>query len=1117
MAKTAISSDVKAANSKLAQFLRRREEEEMILQIGKRKPKQMREEKLPGGSGRWMLEPDYRAPTPLIDRPRTLQGATSFHFSYISISKEALPTVNGSPVQGAFGRVKDAALEHSKYIERDGAAERSAGAQHAAYVERENAVENIDPSALLSEAIERQIASVINETPTESEAQILGLVDAIPDGIPSVFSNISDDPFLRQEYWRAVERSESTPRVHQIVLDPEEALAWWGELPTTDRLDPEFQHHALMVAESHRQHMARPLRENEIRERFVPAPYHVSAEKAGKLIEQAQRMSSYNEAYPPFEFKSGRGGRVQFRLVAELPHELTAEDRALIVQNFCDHLANLEERVNPDGSKQKIGMMYTAVVHAPDAHNDSRNYHLHVVAHDRPATYLAERGQWDFEVEETYNHKGQDRVRRPFRQNKIGEVSQGSAKTGVENSGVDFIPGLRRKFATITNSVLKARGVQRRLDPRKYTEMGIDRTPTDHLGTKAAALEAIGVPTAVGQLNAMAIWGDAERAIRRDAAKAGRTYQTSQTDLEHLAKAIFTIDPAHASLPEFRAVLAERGRLVEDLASDREEVMAFDNMEAKAKSRAIRTRQTCIQFLAEIEAGNADRNTRMMRSVIEDRFKGAQAHINQIDEALAPHRQALADAARNIEKREARCAEIDVALQPVVASLKERAQIDGIGNVLAAMEQTDRQSKNKADEQATAQPKDPSPDIQFDGKTLTIEDLNPDVASDGAGTDSSAPDISQPSAPLQPTSIEGLPIVAPTIAPRKDHADAEPADIIATPDGLSPLRPEQDHVPSDLPPEVISTDIDAPAETPRSSEAVSEGGLPSPSAPDESVAAAQPILAEDQSASEAPVDRRRKLVDPTLFDLPVQEPPIKPGTTKAEYSDWDELVNRVAADRIPVKAEKLPSGEMKFTVPSLSPEENALLHARRFSRRVGGRLAAIYERQQQEIQRLHRWIKSQGQEPGSLLLVDRTASLGSEVRSAVRTLFRHWGSHASVIGAIREENDRRIELARAIANQPVPEPKPADHDVEMRKAHAARSYPQPDQAYTVEVRDFLRLLHEAAPEKDLQSAADKIHASVTAREDIYKHTTELAVAYRGYVDGVDQRLAERQRNERRGR
>src|SRR3546814_8342928 len=133
-------------------------------------------------------------------------------------------------------------------------------------------------------------------------------------------------------------------------------------------------------------------------------------------------MASYSDHNPPFEFKSGRGGRVQFRLVAELPYELTPEDRALIVQNFCDHLGGLETRDGEDGGQQSVGMMYTAVIHAPDAHNDLRNYHLHIVAHDRPAKFLSEFGPWDFEVEERYNHKGEDRIRWPRSEEHTSEL-----------------------------------------------------------------------------------------------------------------------------------------------------------------------------------------------------------------------------------------------------------------------------------------------------------------------------------------------------------------------------------------------------------------------------------------------------------------------------------------------------------------------------------------------------------------------------------------------------------------------------------------------------------------------------------------------------------------------
>src|SRR3546814_18702903 len=102
----------------------------------------------------------------------------------------------------------------------------------------------------MAEAVERKIASIINETPTAEEAEILGLVDVAPEGIPSVFSNISNDPFERQEYWRAVERSERTPKTHEILLDPEYSPAWWSELKPTNCHAPAFPHPAIIVSQS---------------------------------------------------------------------------------------------------------------------------------------------------------------------------------------------------------------------------------------------------------------------------------------------------------------------------------------------------------------------------------------------------------------------------------------------------------------------------------------------------------------------------------------------------------------------------------------------------------------------------------------------------------------------------------------------------------------------------------------------------------------------------------------------------------------------------------------------------------------------------------------------------
>src|SRR3546814_18881120 len=93
-----------------------------------------------------------------------------------------------------------------------------------------------------------------------------------------------------------------------------------------------------MVAESYRQFMDKPLGDDEVRVRFSAQPYIVSAEKAGQIIPQSQLMARYSDHNHPFEFKSGCGGRVQFRLVAALTYQLPHEERAQIVKKFCYHI-----------------------------------------------------------------------------------------------------------------------------------------------------------------------------------------------------------------------------------------------------------------------------------------------------------------------------------------------------------------------------------------------------------------------------------------------------------------------------------------------------------------------------------------------------------------------------------------------------------------------------------------------------------------------------------------------------------------------------------------------------------------------------------------------------------
>ncbi len=1173
MANSSISIDVSAANSKLAQYLRKREEEESILQIGKKKVRDQAKQsnaKAPRGThAKWRLEPDFSFPTPMVDRPRTTTGSTSFHFSFITITKQGGPTLRGNPIIGFGPASASPGLDHSKYIERDGAAERSAGAEHAAYVERPGAVETVDVDQSIAEGIARTYADVINETPMESEAAMLGMEEDV-EGIPSIFSNISTNQFEREEYWRAVHRIEREPKMHDIVLDPEANPKWWSAIETAPDMHEKFREHCLQVREKHRQWLVRQ-QSQPSGTPFIADPWNRTAEECGRAIDGARRVPGWSDIDTPITFKSGPGGKVQIRFVAELPHEISAEDRALIVQNFCDHLSSFSK----DENGRPQGMMYTAVIHAPDAHNDRRNYHLHIVAHDRPARFLEEHGLWDFEVQETYKDPGSGklRVRYPFRQNKIGEVERKLSTKPDENgkvkahafynndiAGVDFIPAMRSKFAQITNQVLAKRGIDRRYDPRRYEEMGIDRTPTEHLGTRAAALEAIGVPTIVGKLNAAAIWTDAEKAIERRATAVDRTLKDGQKEFRQLSEDVHEADPRDASLPLLRSLLAERELLIENVAQDRRLIMTFDHLEAKAKSRAVRTRQTCLQFLTEIDKGTADHSTRSARKYIRERWKEAQNWIEAIDKDLAPDRPMLAKAADDITAREERIKEIDNQLAPLRATLAAKVE--------AALPDRERRRRVRARQKLEA-------DYQAQQKQKAEEAVR--SATKTASSDPLSDPTAVPAA-LDPIGMNGLPIVAPTIDPKAAPITQEaPSDEPVGPAvELSPLRPQP--APSDridptdtatadigpaeeaagLPPTTTSQaddvaqgperrevasqnegDDDGPAAAPAGTSeptvtadapAASPTSAPSsqPQQPDKPIAkddASEPPQARSVQIQSDTVDGRRREVDPVLFPLESGVAPVKPGTTKAAYADWDALVNRISKDRIAIFRGVTTDGETHFDLPTLDPQDRDLLFAPRFLSRTTSRLNAIYDAQKREIDRLVRWIQKNGKDPDQLLIQGRSARIG-KAPDSVRTLFRNWRSHPSVLGAIRSENTRRIDaskVAEARAAQdgqiaqkpPVPVKDEAARKAE-RVAEAERLYPLPAAAQTRQVAAFIQLLREDAPKAKIQEAAEAVRADVVSREDVQRLGIELAKAYNTILDDDALHIA-RERDRRRGR
>ncbi|MDJ0278901.1 hypothetical protein QLH51_19080 [Sphingomonas sp. 2R-10] len=350
----AISQSIGAANGKLAALLRAREEDEQLLQIGciriKKQAKEEAANRPTSGRSAWKIAADFSAPLPRPGRPRAADGiTTSFHFHSCYVTRSSVAAKTGG-----------LAANHAAYVERIEAVELGSALDHAGYVERGDAVEVADR--------------------------------------PLVFSNISDDPDRRRAYWEAVDRCER--QGHEGLSIDASVIGRWLKRVAADDLPPDFVAHC-------RTERKRRVASRKGPTSFKPKRYRADEPACAAILDVLRQAPGWPDEDPPVIFTPGSAGRTQYRYVAELPYELGADDRAAIVRDFCDHLGSFAR----DADGRSTGMMYTAVIHAPGPGNDRRNYHLHVIAHDRPAKWMPDPGKWDFEVVEEFKRKGETRVR----------------------------------------------------------------------------------------------------------------------------------------------------------------------------------------------------------------------------------------------------------------------------------------------------------------------------------------------------------------------------------------------------------------------------------------------------------------------------------------------------------------------------------------------------------------------------------------------------------------------------------------------------------------------------------------------------------------------------------
>jgi hypothetical protein len=400
-------------------------------------------------------------PAPDTRRPVSAAGATTSHLKVTSVRHAgAAREPDGS------GSSQHRASQHQLYIERAVAVERS-------------------PTVVQSDAEPEQQQARRQQAYMERSAA----VERVEEIIAS-FGNLGRTPEERAAFWAAVEESGHPARSYVVATCRRNRSPAFWKAVSDDPTAPG----CLKALDGPGPHKLKFKTEAEA------APVIAFADSHGETSAKAK-------AERAIVLSPGRASRIQTRIILELPHELTAAQRLELAKRICRELF---------GGGQ---IRFWAAIHAPNAHNDERNFHLHIVFWDRPARKVTDKfgaRKWDFEIVERFVDQKNHNARwwRPHLQRRDRTFSARS-----------WIKQARERVAALANDALAEAGVERRVDPRRYSEMGVDLEPEPRAPAKAYALEKRGVETAAARPAIEAQW-------RRARQRLSQQYDDFQPDAE---------------------------------------------------------------------------------------------------------------------------------------------------------------------------------------------------------------------------------------------------------------------------------------------------------------------------------------------------------------------------------------------------------------------------------------------------------------------------------------------------------------------------------------------------------------------------------------------------------
>ncbi|WP_114944371.1 MobA/MobL family protein [Microvirga calopogonii] len=387
-------------------------------------------------------------------------GGVTFHFSVTSVSK------TNRTVAAYAGRAPSGSAEqHESYIERDGAAE--------TFIDPESNRFDQEQAAGGQDYIERP---GVSEKLHEDDGIVI-----------SSFGNIADTKEERLDFWKKLEAIEQSPRGHKFTINPFRGSDFWDAVKKHRDAGSEVPA-PLLRAMKHCQSDVTPL------------DVTLKDEAAIELLKFARTIGDF-QTDGAIKVSLGRGGRVQTRIIAELPHEITPAQRLKLAKEYCAEF-------------DRLGLPYWAVIHAPDKHNDRRNFHIHIALSERPAGRMVNpttgKEVWDFEIVETYRSKCRHQYTHyPYAQERLRDLSTRR-----------WIGDERRRFCNVLNKILEQSGSSKRYDHRSYKAMGLTQKAKKRIDPKIYAKERKGQVTEQGTEAARQQWKAAAHELDQQSVRA---------------------------------------------------------------------------------------------------------------------------------------------------------------------------------------------------------------------------------------------------------------------------------------------------------------------------------------------------------------------------------------------------------------------------------------------------------------------------------------------------------------------------------------------------------------------------------------------------------------------